>query len=175
MTGGQPTSGNIPAEIEVKYCQRCGTAMTWQERFGRLRPVCPNCDWTYFPDPKVAAAVLVERDGNVLLVRRAIDPERGKWTLPAGFVDAGEDPARAAERECLEETGLGVHVTGLLDVLYGQEHPRGAHIVIFYQAEIVSGSLRPGDDVDGVDFFERAHLPPLAFKTTRKVLLLQYT
>jgi ADP-ribose pyrophosphatase YjhB (NUDIX family) len=86
-------------------------------------------------------------------------------------VDAGEDPARAAERECLEETGLGVHVTSLLDVLYGQEHPRGAHIVIFYQAEIVSGSLRPGDDVDGVDFFGRAHLPPLAFKSTRKVLL----
>ncbi len=173
MTGGQPTLGYIPAEIEVKYCQRCGTPMSWQERFGRLRPVCPNCNWTYFPDPKVAVAVLVERDGQVLLVRRAIDPERGNWTLPAGFVDAGEDPARAAERECLEETGLWVHVTGLLDVLYGQEHPRGAHIVIFYRAEIESGSLRPGDDVDGVDFFSKDHLPPLAFKTTRKVLFPQ--
>jgi len=173
MTGGPPTSDHLPAEVEVKYCQRCGTAMTWQERFGRLRPVCPNCDWTYFPDPKVAVAALIERDGQVLLVRRAIDPERGRWTLPAGFVDAGEDPARAAERECLEETGLVVHVTSLLDVLYGQEHPRGAHIVIFYQAEIVSGALRPGDDVDEVDFFDRVHLPPLAFKTTQKVLLIQ--
>ena len=175
MIAGQPAFGHLPAEVEVNYCQRCGTAMTWQERFGRQRPVCPNCDWTYFADPKVAVAVLVERDGKVLLVRRANDPERGKWTLPAGFVDAGEDPARAAERECVEETGLEVHVTGLLDVLYGQEHPRGAHIVIFYQAEIVSGMLCPGDDVDGVDFFERSHLPPLAFKTTQKVLLPQST
>lgn len=171
MTGGQPVFGQIPAEVEVKYCQRCGTPMTWQERFGRLRPVCPQCDWTYFPDPKVAVAALVEQDGQVLLVRRANDPERGKWTLPAGFVDAGEDPARAAERECLEETGLLVRVGKLLDVLYGQEHPRGAHIVIFYQAEIVSGSPHPGDDVDGVEFFSRDNLPPLAFKTTRKVLL----
>jgi ADP-ribose pyrophosphatase YjhB (NUDIX family) len=106
----------------------------------------------------------------VLLVRRANDPERGKWTLPAGFVDAGEDPARAAERECLEEAGLIVHVNSLLDVLYGQEHARGAHIIIFYQAEILSGSLRPGDDVDDVDFFSKDQLPPLAFKTTQKVL-----
>jgi len=54
----------------------------------------------------VAVAVLIERDGKVLLVRRANTPQKGMWTLPAGFVDAGEDPAQAAERECLEETGL---------------------------------------------------------------------
>lgn len=171
MISGPTGSSGIPAEIEVKFCQRCGAPMTWQERFGRLRPVCPRCDWTYFPDPKVAAAVLVERDGRVLLVRRANDPERGKWTLPAGFIDAGEDPARAAERECLEETGLRVQVTSLLDVLYGQEHPRGAHIIIFYRAELLSGSLQPGDDVDEVGFFPRDSLPPLAFATTKKVLV----
>ena len=67
---GQPLFGKIPAEVEVKYCQRCGTPMTWLERFGRPRPVCPQCDWTYFPDPKVAVAALVEREGQVLLVRR---------------------------------------------------------------------------------------------------------
>jgi ADP-ribose pyrophosphatase YjhB (NUDIX family) len=171
MTEGLTAPSGIPAEAEVKYCQRCGVPMTWQPRFGRPRPVCPSCDWTYFPDPKVAAAVLVERDGQVLLVRRANDPERGKWTLPAGFIDAGEDPVNAAERECLEETGLLVRVSGLLDVLYGQEHPRGAHIVIFYRAEILTGSPHPGDDVDRVDFFRRDRLPPLAFDTTRKVLL----
>lgn len=173
MTGDQPSIGHLPAENEVKYCQRCGSPMTWQERFGRERPVCPQCDWIYFPDPKVAVAVLVEQEGQVLLVRRAIDPERGRWTLPAGFVDAGEDPARAAERECLEEAGLNVRVNSLLDVLYGQEHPRGAHIVIFYRAEILSGSLCPGDDVDDVGFFSKDQLPPLAFKTTQKVLAPQ--
>jgi len=155
---------------EVNFCPRCGSSLELAQRFGRVRPVCQNCGWIFFPDPKVASAVLVERDHKVLLVRRANDPERGKWTLPAGFVDAGEDPARAAERECQEETGLRVEVKALLDVMAGLEHPRGAHIVIFYQAEILSGILVPGDDVDRVDFFSYKDLPPLAFKTTRKLL-----
>ena len=144
--------------------------MTQAERFGRLRPVCPACDWVYFADPKVAAAALAEQDGRVLLVRRLNDPQRGLWTLPAGFIDAGEDPAQAAERECLEETGLQVHILGLQDVLFGQEHPRGAHILIVYRVEILGGKLRPGDDVDQVAFFARHELPPLAFSTTQKIL-----
>lgn len=140
------------------------------ERFGRVRPLCPACGWVYFADPKVAAAVLIEQDGKVLLVRRSVDPMRGRWTMPAGFIDAGEDPALAARRECLEETGLQVNISGLLTVLYGQEHPHGAHIIIFYRAEIIAGEMKPGDDVDGVGFFAREDLPPLAFSTTRQVL-----
>ena len=118
----------------------------------------------------MAAAVLVEQDGRVLLVRRINEPYRGLWTLPAGFVDAGEDPARAAERECLEETGLSVRVKRVLDVLAGREHERGADIVIAYQGEILSGTLSPGDDADAVAWFLRSELPPLAFKATQKIL-----
>ena len=105
-----------------------------------------------------------------MLVRRANNPARGLWTLPVGFVDAGEDPAAAVERDGLEETGLTFKTTGLIDVLSGQEHPRGAHIIIFYCAEIIAGELNPGDDVDRVSFFDRSNLPPLAFKTTQKIL-----
>jgi 8-oxo-dGTP diphosphatase len=155
---------------EINYCVRCGSRLTRQVQFGQLRPVCPSCNWIYFADPKVAAAALIERNGQVLLVRRAMDPQRGLWTLPAGFVDAGEDPARAVERECLEETGLHVIVTGLFDVIYGQEHARGAHILIVYRVSIIDGDLQPSDDVDQVDFFDRSSLPPLAFSTTQKIL-----
>jgi len=155
---------------EIRYCVRCGAQLIDAERFGRSRRVCPACDWIYFADPKVAAAALIEKDGKVLLVRRAIDPGRGQWTLPAGFVDAGEDPARAAERECLEETGLQVKVTDLLTVLFGQEHERGAHIIIFYRGVILAGEPHPDDDVDEVGFFSRAELPALAFNTTSRVL-----
>ena len=155
---------------EVNFCLRCGSRVTQAERFGRLRYVCPTCDWVYFADPKVAAAVLVEKGGGVLLVRRVNEPQRGLWSLPAGFIDAGEDPAAAAARECLEETGLQVQVEGLLDVIFGQEHPRGSHILIVYRASIIGGQLSPGDDVDGAAFFSRKALPPLAFQTTRKIL-----
>jgi ADP-ribose pyrophosphatase YjhB (NUDIX family) len=157
-------------ESQIKFCPRCGTPVTLQERFGGIRPVCPQCEWIHFEDPKVAAAVLVEKDGRVLLVRRVNEPYRGLWTLPAGFVDAGEDPARAAERECLEETGLSVRVKRVLDVIAGREHERGADIVIAYQAEVLSGVLNPGDDADLVEWFPRQDLPPLAFTATQKIL-----
>ena len=155
---------------EINYCPRCGSRLTRQERLGALRPVCPVCEWIYFPDPKVAAAVLVERDGRILLVRRVNEPYRGDWSLPAGFVDAGEDPARAAEREALEETGLQVQVTQLLDLRAGREHARGADFVLYYRAEIVSGDLRPGDDADAAEFFSTHDLPPIAFTATREFL-----
>lgn len=138
--------------------------------FGAQRPVCPTCGWRYFADPKVAAAVVVLVDELVLLDRRVNEPNRGKWSMPAGFVDAYEDPARAAERECYEETGLQVHVTGLLDVLAGREHSHGSDILIVYMAEIVGGVLQAGDDADEVGFFPLDHLPPLAFDSARRVL-----
>jgi ADP-ribose pyrophosphatase YjhB (NUDIX family) len=155
---------------EVKFCPRCGSGVKREERFGKQRPVCPACGWVYFADPKVAVAVLVEQGGDVLLVRRVNEPFQGRWSLPAGFVDAGEDPARAAERECLEETGLRVRVAGLEGVMAGQEHSRGAHILIVYRAEIISGGLAPGDDADLAAFFSPHNLPPLAFESTRVLL-----
>lgn len=155
----------------IKFCPRCAAAVTRQEKFGVLRPVCPQCGWIHFQDPKVAAAVLVEEGSRVLLVRRVNEPHRGLWTLPAGFVNGGEDPAEAAARECLEETGLTVRVMRVHDVIPGREHERGADFIIVYAAEVVSGEMSPADDADAVEWFERNHLPPLAFAATKKVLL----
>jgi 8-oxo-dGTP diphosphatase len=158
------------SETIVRFCVRCGAGVADLEKFGALRPVCPQCGWIYFADPKVAAAGLIERNARILLVRRANDPQRGLWSLPAGFVDAREDPARAAERECREETGLIVRAASLVDVIPGREQPRGADIVIVYRMEILGGELSAGDDADQVDFFGRDALPPLAFQFTYKAM-----
>jgi 8-oxo-dGTP diphosphatase len=158
------------ANSEFNYCPRCGAAVNHEERFGRVRPVCPQCGWIHFVDPKVAAAVLIEKDGRVLLVRRGNEPFRGLWTLPAGFINGGEDPAEAAARECLEETGLNVRVTRVIDIISGKEHPRGADFIIVYMAEVIDGDLKPDDDVDAVEWFGRGELPQLAFRATQKVL-----
>jgi ADP-ribose pyrophosphatase YjhB (NUDIX family) len=124
----------------------------------------------YFADPKVAVAVLLRENGRVLLVRRVNEPFRGKWTLPAGFIDAGEDPRQAAERECLEETGLTVRASHVVDVIAGREHPRGADFVIVFAAAVVAGDLRAGDDADRADWFDATDLPPLAFRATETAL-----
>ena len=84
---------------QINFCLRCGSALAQAERFGKLRPVCQACGWVYYADPKVAVAALIEQNGQVFLVRRANDPQRGLWSMPAGFVDAGEDPAEAVVRD----------------------------------------------------------------------------
>ena len=158
------------ANTEFNYCPRCGTSVIHKELFGRVRAVCPQCEWIHFLDPKVAAAVLIQQDGRVLLVRRAGEPFRGLWSLPAGFINGGEDPAQAAARECLEETGLTVRVTRVLDIISGKEHARGADFIIVYQAEVINGELKADDDADAVEWFERENLPQLAFRATQVVL-----
>lgn len=154
----------------VKFCPRCGTEVDHKDLFGQVRPFCPQCKYIHFQDPKVAAAVLVEEDSHILLVQRANEPFRGLWTLPAGFVNAGEDPAEAAARECFEETGLTVRITSVHDVIAGKEHERGADFIIVYLAEVIGGEMAPADDADAVEWFKRNELPPLAFKATKKVL-----
>ena len=160
-------------EKQVKYCPICGTRLKAAARAGRKRPVCPSCDWVFFPDPKVAVVVVVKQDDRVLLTRRVNTPQQGMWTFPGGFVDSGEDPVSAAQRECLEETGLRVRVSGLFDVLSGKEHPRGADILIVYLGKIIDGELRPGDDADCADFFCLDDLPPLAFQSTQAIITKQ--
>jgi 8-oxo-dGTP diphosphatase len=157
-------------EGPIKYCPRCGTTLTTQLHTGKFRPICPNCGWVYFPDPKVAVAILIKKEDRVLLVQRTYAPQKGYWTLPSGFVDAGEDPVEAAKRECLEETGLQIEDVQLLDVIFSQEHPRGASILIVYRGEIQSGQLVAGDDANKAAYFDIHDLPPLAFDSTHQIL-----
>ncbi|MCJ7623689.1 MAG: NUDIX hydrolase [Anaerolineaceae bacterium] len=158
------------SEQLIRFCLHCGAAVEKREFAGKERPVCPRCNWVYFPDPKVAAGILVIQEDRVLLVRRIMAPQRGHWGIPAGFVDAFEDPARAAERECLEETGLLARVDELFTVLSGREHPRGADIFIAYRGTITGGIMKAGDDADLVKFFPFNQLPRLAFNVTHKIL-----
>jgi len=156
----------------IRYCPLCGTNLIYEHHSGRERPACPTCGWVYFPDPKVAVAVIIRQDDRVLLVQRMYDPQKGHWTLPSGFIDAGEDPMEAARRECLEETGLTIRDIKLIDVMHSQEHPRGASILIIYRAEIDSGLLVAGDDASQVAYFSIHNLPALAFASTQQIIAL---
>lgn len=157
--------------MEAKFCIRCGSHLeTLIYRDGHPHPVCPSCGWAYFPDPKVAAAVVVLMDDKILLVQRHFDPMKGFWALPAGFVNAEEDPAQAAVRECSEETGLIVENKGLLNVITGRDHPRGADVILVYQAEVIGGQLAAHDDAENVGFFKITDPPPLAFRATHEVI-----
>ncbi len=160
---------------DMNYCPRCAHPLEERLAFGRARRVCTACDFVFFREHKVAAAAIVTREGQVLLVRRTITPGRGKWMIPGGFVEFDEDPRQAVVREVLEETGYKVEIVRLLDVIFGQEHPRGASLLILYQARFVDDEPVSGLDeseVDAVALFDPNQLPPVAFKTTRRAIEL---
>ncbi len=155
--------------LTLNYCPQCGGPLEDREAYGRVRRYCPACDRIIFRDPKVAAGVVVEEDGRVLLVRRGTGVQRGLWSIPAGFVEYDEDPAVTARRECLEETGLEVEIEGLLDVIPGERSGEASFLIV-YQGRVTGGRLQAGDDADRAAFFSPEDLPPLAFTSTRRAL-----
>ena len=159
-----------PQTRAARFCSRCGAALAARAVGGRERPACPACGFVVYVDPKVACAVLVERDGQVLLVRRRNEPGRGLWCLPCGFADADEPPEEAARREAREETGLDVVVEGLLGAYHYTDDPRGAGILLVYRARSGDDAPRAGDDADDTGFFAPEELPPISHHTHTRAL-----
>jgi 8-oxo-dGTP diphosphatase len=157
----------------LRYCPHCAHPLQEQPAFGRVRPVCAACGFVHFRDPKVGVSVLVEKEGRVLLVQRAIEPGLGQWCLPSGFIEWDESPQGAAVRECAEETGLEVAISGLLEAIQYTADFRGPGINLTYLARVVGGALQPGDDAGAARFFAPAELPPaeaIAFDSHRLAL-----
>lgn len=157
-----PAAPSIAAVELPRHCPACGGLLVAEGRAQR----CAACDRVHHRDPKVGVGVVVrDAEDRLLLVRRANDPARGLWALPAGFVDADEDPRAAAARECQEETGLLVEVGAVVDV-----YPSGggaASFFLVFAATVVGGELQADDDAADAGFFARHELPPLAFESTR--------
>lgn len=135
---------------------------------GKSRPACPACGFVQFMEPKVGVGVMVVEMGRILLVQRAMRPAIGLWSIPAGYLDYGEDPKEVAARETLEETGLVVEVGELVDVYFNPEAltQGGASLFVLYRARVVRGTLQAGDDAAAAAFFSPDHLPPLAFSSS---------
>ncbi|MDQ1746211.1 MAG: hypothetical protein QOD07_474 [Frankiaceae bacterium] len=120
-------------------------------------------------DPKVAVGVAVFDGDRLLLVRRVMNPGRGKWSLPGGYLDLGEDPRAAAAREAREEAGVEVAVGDVIDV-FANPVEEGGTVFILFAASLVSGEPTAGDDADAAAFFGRGDVPPLAFASTEAVV-----
>jgi ADP-ribose pyrophosphatase YjhB (NUDIX family) len=127
--------------------------------YGRDRRVCPACAHVDYDQLKVGAAALVLDRGRLLLVRRAIEPFAGDWSLPAGYVEADEAPEAAVVREVAEETGLRVEVVGLRGVYFFADDPRGNGILIAFECRAAGGELRATDEAVASTFFARGELP----------------
>lgn len=151
----------------MRYCPQCAAPLAGALRAGRVRPTCPRCGFVYYADPKVAVAVVIERDGALLLGRRVNTPGQGKWSLPAGYVDRGEVVEAAAAREAREELGVPVTIQRLIGLYSSAGDPV---ILAVYAAAIRAGEPVAGDDLDAVGYFPLDALPELAFPRDREIL-----
>ena len=111
----------------------------------------------------VAAAVVTNERGEVLLVRRARHPMKGMWCLPCGFAEKDEQIEEAALRELEEETHLRGRVVRLLDAVTARNYFYGNLVMITFEVGNVSGAPAPGDDAAEVRYFPPDRIPPLAF------------
>jgi ADP-ribose pyrophosphatase YjhB (NUDIX family) len=152
---------------EYTYCPHCRTELEVAQIGGSNRKRCPSCGFIHWRNPGVGAAVVVFDDaGRILLVKRAASATRpGLWSIPAGFVDYGEEIREAAARELLEETGLVADVGDVVWVASNFHDPAKLTVGIWFTGSVIGGELAAGDDAEAAEYFALDDLPPLAFET----------
>lgn len=163
----------MPFPTPFKHCPNCGTAVEYRVPAddNRERATCPGCGSIHYQNPLNVVGTLTtwEEDGRVLLCRRAIEPRRGLWTLPAGFMELGETTKQGALRETQEEAGADVEMGELCAVMnvvrVGQVH-------LFYRAKLRSLDFTPGPESLEAKLFFEHEIPwdEIAFTTTRMTL-----
>jgi ADP-ribose pyrophosphatase YjhB (NUDIX family) len=155
-----------------RFCPLCGGQ--FESRLLKAgepeRLVCTRCGFVFYLDPKVAVGTIIRDDaGDLVLVRRAIEPGYGKWVFPGGFVDRGEEVQVAAIREAREETGLEIRLDRLINVYsYSGRVP----VIIVYAATMTGGCLGCDEESLEARFFAPDAIPwdELAFRSTHEAL-----
>jgi ADP-ribose pyrophosphatase YjhB (NUDIX family) len=156
----------------IKHCRVCGSLVEYRtpEDDNRDRAICTTCSEIHYENPiNVVGTVPVWGD-QVLLCRRNIEPRRGFWTLPAGFLELGESTADGALRETDEEAGARIELEGLFTVL---NVVRAGQVHFFYRARLHDTRFAPGPETIEAQLFTEEQIPweEIAFRTVRETLL----
>lgn len=158
---------------EVNYCSRCGAQLhriTALNETGQ-RSACRSCHFIHYENPKIIVGCLVINGNRILMCQRAIEPSRGLWTPPAGFLENQESLELGAVREVREETGVLLDpesliphvITTLIDF---------QQVYILFRANTGSSTPAPGPEALKAEFFARSEVPwdQLAFRGMRQYL-----
>ena len=154
--------------FDYQFCPYC--AEPYRER-GQAQ-TCQSCDRTVWHNSSPCAGAMILREGRLLLVKRGVEPFRGWWDIPGGFLQPGEHPAEGAAREVLEETGLRVAIGELVGT-YVDEYGEGGKytLTMYYMAGVVDGEARAGDDAVAIEWFSLGELPEkVAFANCRQAI-----
>lgn len=155
----------------INYCNNCGGKVEQVTPPGedRERAVCPSCGHIQYQNPRMVVGCIPTWEDKILLVKRAIEPRLGKWTLPAGYLENGETVADGARRETTEEAGAD---TGELVPFGMYSLTQVNQVYMMYRTELLHTDFRGGEESLAVSLFEETEIPwdELAFKVIRVCL-----
>ncbi len=156
----------------IKFCRACGSAVLYRlpdDGDTKQRAVCTACNLVHYENPLNVVGTVPHFGERVLLCKRNIEPRKGKWTLPAGFMELGESTSEGAARETIEEAGALFNMGELLTVM---SVPRVGQVHLYYLAELISDQFNPGFETQEARLFLESEIPweELAFRTVQETL-----
>ncbi len=156
----------------MNFCQHCGSnQISWEIPKGDHKPrhICLKCEVIFYENPRIIAGCLATHKGKILLCKRAIEPRRGYWTLPAGFLENGETIQQGAERETWEEAEARVKPEGLYTI-FNLIHIN--QVYMFYRGQLIDGQYGAGCETLEAKLFSPDEIPweDLAFPTIYQTL-----
>jgi NAD+ diphosphatase len=165
----------MPELASWGHCPRCGAEIEPLDDGARVE--CENCGFKHYASSKpTASGLVIDDQGRILLARRAIEPDHGKWDLPGGFLREGEEAREALVRELEEETSMRVEPVAFFDVVvdrYGEDDDAQYTLNLYWTCRVLEGEPKPDDDVAELRWFAADELPPpeeLAFRNNAQVL-----
>lgn len=157
--------------MQYRFCPRCSGEIVYQIPAGdqRQRAVCQRCHFVHYQNPNVVVGAVVIWQAQYLLCRRAIEPRRGFWTFPAGYLECEESTETGAMREAWEEALVQIKLEGLLAV-YNLAHL--SQVQVLYLASMTRPDYGPGEESLEVQLFDWEQIPwdDLAFPSAHFAL-----
>jgi len=154
-----------------KYCPYCTSILEEKLVEGHDRSTCTECGWINYRNPVPVVGCLVSNEeGELLLIKRALEPAKGSWALPGGFVELEESPLEAGGRELKEETGLDSQPGRLIGAYSQESELYGAVLIVGVEFIVSAYDLHPGDDAKEAKFFPIDEIPQIPFIAQRKLV-----
>ncbi|MEI7748074.1 MAG: NUDIX hydrolase [Chlorobiaceae bacterium] len=142
------------------FCPLCTNKLEKAMIDGRDRMFCPSCSWVHYINPlPVAVAYTVNKNNELLVIRRAHEPALNEWALPGGFLEAGEEPYEGCLRELMEETSLNGKIDSLIGIYHREVDMYGSLLVVAYKVIVVDDTITINHELFDAGFYAH-HLIP---------------
>ncbi len=146
---------------EFNYCPICGEKLQINSIEGKRRKNCHSCGFIDYKNPLPCVSIIGIKENKIALIKRGIEPSKGSWAPPSGFMEFGERPEETALRELYEETSLKGEVTELLGVHSHNVEIYGSLLIIIFLVRITEGNIKAGDDALDAKLFKPEEIPEM--------------